>query len=330
MDTTHTNPITIEAQNDIIRTYLEPELDGLLAAHDKARIDWFPSDLLPASQHMSTAEMEYVAELKQQSAQLPDAARIALVLNLITEEGLPSYHRLLHQAFGDKSSWGIWRNQWTAEEDRHGNLLRDYMRDCRIVDMKYVEQLQFRFLSNGWMPEWAGDPYSTIAYTSFQERATQVSHRNLGKYVQKITPGLSRILGHIAGDESRHYNFYASLLKKLLQVDVEKILQAIHATLKTFKMPGHDIPGFNDMSITQHAVDIFGPKEFSEVINDVLKFIKLEELTNLSDYCEELRQKILAYPPRLLQFHNKLINKVKEKVNDFSFDAIYHRKIILA
>ena len=330
MDTPHTNPLIIEAQNDIIRTYLEPELDGLLAAHDKARIDWFPSDLLPASQHMSTAEMEHVTELKQQSTQLPDAARIALVLNLITEEGLPSYHRLLHQAFGDKSSWGIWRNQWTAEEDRHGNLLRDYMRDCRIVDMKYVEQLQFRFLSNGWMPEWAGDPYSTIAYTSFQERATQVSHRNLGKYVQKLTPSLSRILGHIAGDESRHYHFYTSLLKKLLQVDVEQCLQAIYTTLKTFKMPGHDIPGFSDMSITQHAVDIFGPKEFSEVISDVLKFIKLEELTNLNDYCEDLRQKILAYPPRLLQFHNKLVNKVKAKVNDFSFDAIYHRKIVLA
>ena len=330
MYTTPTNPIIIDAQNDIIRTYLEPELDGLLEAHNKARIDWFPSDLLPSSEQMSAAEIEQVAELKQQSAQLPDAARIALVLNLITEEGLPSYHRLLHQAFGDKSTWNIWRNQWTAEEDRHGNILRDYMRDCRIVDMKHVEKLQFQFLSDGWMPEWAGDPYATIAYTSFQERATQVSHRNLGKYVQKLTPSLSRILGHIAGDESRHYNFYTSLLKKLLQVDVEKCLQAIYTTLKTFKMPGHDIPGFSDMSITEHAVDIFGPKEFSEVINDVLTFIDFDKLKNLSVHCEELREKILAYPPRLLKFHNKLINKVKEKVGDFNFEAIYRRKIVLA
>jgi acyl-[acyl-carrier-protein] desaturase len=316
-------------QIKMIQAYLAPELEGLLASHHKERIDWYPSDLLPSSQQMSAIEQEQVAELKEQSAQLPDAARIALVLNLITEEGLPSYHRLLHQAFGEKSAWGIWRNQWTAEEDRHGNILRDYMRDCRIVDMKNVEKLQFQFIADGWMPEWAGDPYATIAYTSFQERATQVSHRNLGKYVQKITPSLSKILGHIAGDESRHYRFYTSLLKKLLEVDVEKTLETILSTLKTFKMPGHDIPGFNEMSITEHAVDIFGPKEFSEVITDVLKFIQLNELTNLSDYCEELRQKILAYPPRLIQFHNKLINKVKVKVADFSFDAIYQRKIIL-
>lgn len=322
--------VTLEAQNNIIQTYLEPELDGLIDAHNKARIDWFPSDLIPASQKMSPAEEEHLAELKQQSTQLPDAARIALVLNLLTEEGLPSYHRLLYQAFSAKSSWGEWRNQWTAEEDRHGALLRDYMRDCRVVDMKYVEKLLFEFLSDGWMPGWASNPYATIAYTSFQERATQVSHRNLGKYVQKLTPSLSKILGYVAGDESRHYRFYASLLKKLLEVDVQHTLEAIHDTLKLFKMPGHDIPGFSEMSITQHAVNVFGPKEFADVIIDVLKFIKLEELTNLNDYCEELRQKILAYPPRLLRFHNKLINAVKEKVSHFDFDAIYQRKIILA
>jgi acyl-[acyl-carrier-protein] desaturase len=321
---------SLEAQNDIIRAYLEPELDGLLEAHHKARIDWYPNDLIPSSQKMSPQEEEQVAELKRQSIQLPDAARIALVLNLITEEGLPSYHRLLHQAFGDKSSWAEWRNLWTAEEDRHGCVLRDYMRDCRIVDMKQVEKLQFHFLNSGWMPEWAADPYGTIAYTSFQERATQVSHRNVGKVVQQIVPSLTRIMGHIAGDESRHYRFYTSLLKKLLAVDVQKTLESILHTLKTFKMPGHDIPGFSEMSITQHAINVFGPKEFGEVITDVLKFIDLEGLTNLSDQCEELRQKILAYPPRLLKFHNKLINRVKEKVGEFNFNTIYDRKIILA
>ena len=309
-------------QLNIIKDQLEPELDGLMQAHHSSRFEWFPSELLPANKIMTAEENDLVEETKQQAQLLPDAARVGLVLNLLTEEGLPSYHRLLSEAFGHDSAWVEWRNQWTAEEDRHGNILRDYMRDCRVVNMKQVEELQFKFLCDGWAPEWAGSAYDTIAYTSFQERATQYSHRNLGKLVRDVAPSLTKVLACIAGDENRHYRFYCGLLKKLVQVDLKGALESMVRVLKSFKMPGHDIPGFTDMALVEHSVDVFGPREFSAVIIDVINFVGLEQLTNLDTYCEDLRQKVLAYPPRLLRFHTKLINRVKEKASELSFDFL--------
>ena len=318
-----------EHQTKIIRAHLDSELDGLLDQHHQSRYEWFPSDLLPCSQNMTSSQEDEVRQFKQQCQQLPDSVRVAMVLNLLTEEGLPSYHRLLHEAFGEKSDWRVWANQWTAEEDRHGNILRDVMRDTRMVDFNAVEKMQFEFVAGGWAPDWSGDAYATIAYTSFQERATQISHRNLGKVIRKVTPALAKILACIAGDESRHYKFYASMLKTLLNVDTKGALESMLRVLKSFQMPGHDIPGFNEMSLVEHSLNIFGPKEFGEAITDVIKFTGLDKLTNLDTYCEELRQKIFAYPPRLFRFHEKLFNRVKEKVAGVTFDFVYNRPLVV-
>ena len=312
----------ITQQKNIIQEHLTPELDGLFAAHHKARFEWFPSELLPASKNITSSEEDEVVEFRKQCHGLPDSVRVALVLNLLTEEGLPSYHRMLHEAFGDDEGWRAWANQWTAEEDRHGNILRDVMRDTRLVDFTAVEKMQFDLLKQGWAPDWSGNAYRTIAYTSFQERATQVSHRNLGKIVRPVTAKLGKIFACIAGDESRHYKFYASMMKKLLLVDTKPALEAILATLKTFKMPGHELKGFSDMAIIEHAVGIFGPKEFSEVITDVVAFLGLDKLTQLDDCCEDLRQKILAYPARLLRMHNKFIDRVQEQAKGLRFSFL--------
>lgn len=245
----HTQPNDFKEQNALLNEHVVPTLPTLIAAHHQNRFEWFPTDLLPASANMNAEQLELIAQTQQQAQNLPNTARSALVLNLITEEGLPSYHRLLHEAFGADEAWASWRNQWTAEEDRHGNILRDYIRDCRLVDMKQVEQMQFEYVANGWAPEWGGDPYMTIAYTSFQERATQYSHRNLGKFVHKFTPNLTRVLACIAGDESRHYKFYCSLLKTLVKVDTRRALESMFNILQVFKMPGYEMPCFSDMAL---------------------------------------------------------------------------------
>lgn len=322
--------VNTDQQAKIIKNELEPELDGLMQAHHNSRFEWYPTDLLPSSPSLTGEQKDLIAQTIEQAQLLPEAARVGLVLNLLTEEGLPSYHRLLSEAFGSDSAWVEWRNQWTAEEDRHGNILRDYLRDSRIVDMHEVEKMQFKFLSDGWAPSWAGSAYDTIAYTSFQERATQYSHRNLGKLVRGVAPTLTKVLACVAGDENRHYRFYCSLLKKLVQVDLKGALESMLRVLKSFKMPGHDIPGFTEMSIVEHSVDVFGPKEFSECIIDVINFTGLEALTNLDSYCEDLRQKVLAYPPRLLRFHEKLINRVKEKATELKFDFIKGEAVLAA
>lgn len=41
------------------------------------------------------------------------------MVNLLTEDNLPSYHREIATRFGRDGAWGTWVGQWTAEEGRH-------------------------------------------------------------------------------------------------------------------------------------------------------------------------------------------------------------------
>ena len=65
-----------------------------------------------------------------------------MVQNLLTEDNLPSYHREIAMNFGMDGAWGQWVNRWTAEENRHGTALRDYLVVTRSVDPFALEKLR--------------------------------------------------------------------------------------------------------------------------------------------------------------------------------------------
>ena len=50
-----------------------------------------------------------------------------MFVNLLTEDNLPVYHREIATRFGRDGAWGTWVGRWTAEENRHGVALRDYL-----------------------------------------------------------------------------------------------------------------------------------------------------------------------------------------------------------
>lgn len=138
---------------------LEPTVGALMARH-KARPDmWFPSDLLPVND-CDDAREDDLRLLRRRARTLPDAVRVVLDMNIRTEEGLPHFHRLIAGVAKPGSNIGRWNYLWTAEEDRHGCVLRDYLRDASILDMRAVEVRQFEYLCAGFDPAWAGgSPY---------------------------------------------------------------------------------------------------------------------------------------------------------------------------
>jgi len=53
---------------------------------------------------------------------------------MITEEALPTYMSMLNTLDGVRDEtgasltpWGKWTRQWTAEENRHGDIMNKYM-----------------------------------------------------------------------------------------------------------------------------------------------------------------------------------------------------------
>ena len=165
---------------------LEEIVGELMAQHEAKRELWFPNDLTDDPDEEKS--IDGVRKLRELARGLPDPCRVAIALNLLTEEGLPHFHRLLAVHFGDETFWRRWNNLWTAEEDRHGVVIHDYCRDARILDAGILERLQFAYIRSGFHPQWDRDPYRVFVYTTLQERATQYSHGNTGKVCEPYEP----------------------------------------------------------------------------------------------------------------------------------------------
>ena len=169
---------------------MEDIVADLMQKHEEKRELWFPSDFLPADE--TTNEELYLKQVRERAKGIPLSGRVALALNLITEEGLPHFHRLIAVHLGNDSFWKNWNFLWTAEEDRHGNVIRDYCRDSRIMNFTAVEKAQFQYVRSGFEPEWDKDPYRVFVYTSAQERATQISHDGTGRVCGAYEPTLQK------------------------------------------------------------------------------------------------------------------------------------------
>src|SRR5262245_24695658 len=93
---------------------LEKVVRDLMEQHERKRPLWMPNELLGPKPGEDPDE--HVRQLRRRAEGIPDSARAALALNMLTEEGLPHFHRLLAVYLGDASHWSTWNNLWTAEE----------------------------------------------------------------------------------------------------------------------------------------------------------------------------------------------------------------------
>ena len=142
---------------------------------------------------------------------MPDDILLVLIGDMVTEEALPTYLTLLNTLEGTDdptgavdTAWGRWSRQWTSEENRHGDLLNRYLYLGGRVNIKSIEQTIMRLISSGFDPDTRSDPYRGFIYTSFQERATKISHGNVGKLLAGAGDKTgARICARIAGDEVR-------------------------------------------------------------------------------------------------------------------------------
>lgn len=304
---------------------LEPLVREQIEKHEGGRSLWFPNDLTNADADMSEENEAELVRTREAARGLPDTVRVALALNLLTEEGLPHFHRLIAVHLGNESPWRTWNNLWTAEEDRHGCAMRDYVRDARIFSMDAVERLQFKYIEAGFDPEWEQDPYRLLAYTSLQEKATQISHSNTGRLCGQYEPHIQRVLAHISADESRHYNFYRACFGGILKLDVNRALHSLLKVTTGFAMPGHAIPGFSDMSEVLRRANIFGTRQYQKIVEELLAHWDIGSLTGLSDLGRQAQEKLMKIPARLAKLADYADSKTVPR--SFGFDFIYGRSI---
>lgn len=301
---------------------LEGIVGTLMERHVRKRDLWFPTDLLTENERDDDGA--YRRALRERVRGFEDPLRVALALNLITEEGLPHFHRLLAVYLGDDSHWRRWNNLWTAEEDRHGAVIHDYSRASAVFDNRAVEQLQYFFIEEGFSPDWDRDPYRVFVYTTLQERATQVSHANTGKLAGQHEPQLEHILGKVASDEARHFAFYREVFSKVLERDPDRALESAAQIMPAIDMPAVAMPGFKEFADVVRRAGIYGPRDYLRIVQEQIEFWKIESLTGLKETGRLAQEKILDIPNRLRRIADYIERRSKPK--SFSFDLVWHRE----
>jgi acyl-[acyl-carrier-protein] desaturase len=304
---------------------LEDVVAELMTVHEAKRILWFPSEILDAAP--DTDPDHHIRELRKRAGGISEPARVALALNLLTEEGLPHFHRLLAVYLGNESHWQNWTNLWTAEEDRHGLILHDYVRDAQLFDRTVIEKMQFDYLRAGFAPEWDRDPYRVFVYTSLQERATQISHANTGKLASEYEPTIGLVLANVAKEEARHYTFYRTVFKEVLERDPNQALESAARIMPAIDMPGVNMPHFREFADVVRRAGIYGPRDYLKIVEEQIKFWAIDKLEGLNEAGKRAQEKILGIPARLERIAGAIEAKTKPKT--FAFDVVFRREFAM-
>jgi len=320
-----TDPASELASKVEVLRDLEGPVQELMEAHERKRELWFPSDLIRPEG--DACPEEFVQRLRAQAESIPDPIRAALALNMLTEEGLPHFHRLLAVYLGDQSHWRSWNNLWTAEEDRHGQVLHDYARDTRLFDQRKIEEMQFEYLRRGFHPDWDRDPYRVFVYTTVQERATQFSHGETGRIVSEYEPRLGGMLGHVTKDEARHYAFYRSVFELILERDPNQALHSAAFILPAIDMPGVTMPGFKEMADVIRRAGIYGPRDYLRIVQEQVRYWKIESLQGLNELGRMAQEKIMGIPARLKRIAELM--ETRSRAKTFSFEVVFNREFAM-
>ncbi|MGW6427675.1 acyl-ACP desaturase [Nocardia sp. NPDC055053] len=291
---------------------LEPVAASNVDRHLSMAKDWHPHDYVPWDQGRNFAAMSGIDWDPEQST-LSDLAKAAMITNLLTEDNLPSYHRELAENFSKDGAWGTWVGRWTAEENRHGIVMRDYLVVTRGVDPVALEQARMIHMTNGYsvmavVDEKAGGVdiranavagmlYS-VAYVTFQELATRVSHRNTGRVCDD--PIADRMLARIAADENLHMIFYRNLCAAALDLAPDQAIEAINTIVQGFQMPGAGMPGWRRNGVLMAKHGIYDLRQhLDEVLLPVLRKWNIFERTDFSARGERAREDLAAFLDRL-------------------------------
>ena len=195
---------------------------------------------------------------------------------------------------GRDGAWGTWIERWTAEEARHSIVIRDYLMATRGVDPYELEDLRMAHMSLGYQTPYENDMLHTIAYVSFQELATRISHRNTGKISDD--PIAEAMMQRVSLDENLHMLFYRNTLNAALDMEPNASMRAIADVVTNFDMPGANMPGFGRKAVQIALAGIYDMQQhLEEVVAPVLRAWDVFGRTDLSGDGLVARDELAAF-----------------------------------
>lgn len=326
--------------------YLQKQVLPLLKTGTQA---WQPSDFLPASQDPDFEDK--VRALRKRSAGLPDDYLVVFAGDMITEEALPTYMAMLNTLDGVRDEtgasptpWAQWTRLWTAEENRHGDLMSKYIYLTGRVNMKAIEVTIHNLISSGMDPKTENNAYLGFIYTSFQERATKISHGNTARHaLEHGDEVLAKICGTIASDEGRHEQAYQRIIDAIYEQDPNGATLAFADMMKKqIVMPAHLMDDghhettnkgrnlFADFSSVAEKTGTYTAFDYADIMEHLGKRWKLSERTDLTGEACEAAEYLTKLPDRIRKLSERAAaRKQKTKGTTANFAWVFDRPVEL-
>ena len=303
-----------------VMQFLEKEIDGFVDQFlIPAEKIWQPTDFLPNSEKETF--FEDVRELRELAKELPYDFWIVLIGDMITEEALPTYESWLMDVEGvdqiESNGWSKWVRHWTAEENRHGDLLNKYLYLSGRVNMREIEMTTQHLISDGFDIGTDRDPYKNFVYTSFQELATYVSHNRVSQIAkQHGAKDLSKMCKMIAGDEMRHHHAYSEFVNRIFQIDPSEMMLAFQYMMKLkIVMPAQFLresgekisAAFEHFSDSAQRIGVYTSADYVDILQKLIERWNIASITNLSDEAEKARDFLMKLPARMTRISERLV-----------------------
>lgn len=292
---------------------------------------WQPTDFLPNSEKDSF--FDEVEEIRELAKELPYDFWVVLVGDMITEEALPTYESWLMDVEGvdqvgkGGNSWSKWVKHWTAEENRHGDVLNKYLYLSGRVNMKEIEKTTQYLIADGFDIGTDRDPYKNFVYTSFQELATYISHNRVAKIAKKTgNKRLAKMCQIISGDEMRHHNAYSEFVERIFKVDPSQMMMAFHYMMKQkITMPAHFLresggqisSAFEEFSNTAQRIGVYTSTDYVDILQKLIERWQIDKITNLTEEAEKARDYLMKLPARMYRLSERM--KIPENSYEFKW-----------
>lgn len=273
--------------------------------------NWQPSDFLPDASKDNF--FEEVKLLQERAKDLSYDLVAVLIGDTITEEALPTYESwLINLNFieqNEKGGWATWMRGWTAEENRHGDLLNRYLYLSGRVDMRKMEISTQYLIADGFDLQTGKDPYRNFIYTSFQELATNLSHRRVAQFARAEGDKLlANICGMIASDEGRHAKAYKTFVSKIMEIDPSEMMIAFEDMMrKKIVMPAHYLremglkmgQTFGHFTDAAQRLGVYTASDYNDILKSLIVEWEIDKVQGMNDAGEKARDYVMALPARL-------------------------------
>ncbi|PRX51506.1 acyl-ACP desaturase [Salegentibacter salegens] len=311
--------IRLEVMNTV-----EKEVDGFIEKYlIPVEEIWQPTDLLPNLQ--GEDYMNELTQIREEAKELEYDFWVVLVADMVTEEALPTYESWLMdmegvkqhgKSRGEENAWSKWVRHWTGEENRHGDTLNKYLYLSGRVNMREIEKTTQYLISDGFDIGTGRDPYKNFVYTSFQELATNISHKRVGQLAKKKgNKMLGKMCNIIAGDEMRHYMAYREFVKTIFEHDPSQMMLAFHDMMKKkIVMPAQFLresgqgiaEAFENFSNAAQRLGVYTTYDYIEILEKLNSYWEIDKMRSLTDEAEKARDYLMKLPDRMRRIADRM------------------------